>query len=140
MLVTKKIRPGTVINQFVTNIDVQQSLLGLIGIKPCGREQGRDASGLLQGKKIEWTDEAMIHHSSLESAGIFTPEYELVLKAKGNHMLFDRLNDPEQTKNLYNNPEYAKVMNDLVKRIIRHNIAVDAPAVSWLTKKRVIDS
>ncbi|MHC4241623.1 MAG: hypothetical protein ACYSU4_04410, partial [Planctomycetota bacterium] len=89
---------------------------------------------LLRGEKIKWTDEAMIHHSSLESAGIFTPEYELVLKAKGNHMLFDRINDPEQIKNLYNIPKYRKVQNDLAKRIIRHNINVNAPAVSWLKK------
>ncbi len=80
----------------------------------------------------------MIHHSSLKSAGIFTPEYELVLKAIGNHMLFDRLKDPEQTKNLYNNPEYAKVLNDLAKRVIRHNIEVDSPAASWL-KAKIID-
>ncbi|MHC4587352.1 MAG: sulfatase-like hydrolase/transferase [Planctomycetota bacterium] len=130
----KRIRPSTVINNFVTNVDVQQTLLGLMKIKPCGREQGRDASGLLRGEKIKWTDEAMIHHSSLESAGIFTPEYELVLKAKGNHMLFDRINDPEQIKNLYNIPKYRKVQNDLAKRIIRHNINVNAPAVSWLKK------
>jgi len=130
----KRIRPGTEINNFVTNVDVQQTLLGLMGIKPCGREQGRDASGLLRGKKIKWKDEAMIHHSSLQSAGIFTPEYELVLKANGNHMLFDRINDPEQVENLYNNPKYSNVKKDLARRIIRHNIDVDAPAVSWLEK------
>jgi len=130
----KRIRAGTVINNFVTNVDVQQTLLGLMEIKPCGREQGRDASGLLRSEKIKWTNEAMIHHSSLEAAGIFTPEYELVLKAKGNHMLFDRINDPEQTKNVYNNSDYRKIMGELAKRIIRHNIDVNAPAASWLKK------
>ena len=130
----KRIRAGTAINNFVSNVDVQQTLLGLMGIKPCGREQGRDASGLLRGEKINWIDEAMIHHSSLESAGIFTPEYELVLKAKGNHMLFDRINDPEQIKNLYNNSKYRNITKDLTKRIIRHNMDVNAPAVSWLKK------
>ena len=128
----KKIRPGTVINHFVTNVDVQQTLLGLMGIKPCGREQGRDASPLLQGEKAGWVDEAMIHHSTLESAGIFTPKCELVLKADSNHMLFDRANDPEQTKNLYNNPNYKRVINELAERIIQHNIRVNAPAASWL--------
>lgn len=128
----KKIRPGTVINNFITSVDVQQTLLGLMEIKPCGREQGRDASGLLRGQKNEWTDEAMIHHSSLNSAGIFTPDYELVLKANGNHMLFDRLNDPEQMKNLNNNPDYKQVMKNLAERILRHNIEVNAPAASWL--------
>ena len=133
----KRIRAGTVINNFVTNVDVQQTLLGLMGFKSCGREQGRDASGLLRGEKIKWTDEAMIHHSSLESAGIFTPEYELILKAKGNHMFFDRINDPEQIKNLYNNPDYRKVFNDLATRIIRYNIDINAPAVSWLNKIKI---
>ncbi len=132
----KKIRPGTVINQFVTNVDVPQTLLGLMGIKPCGREQGRDASCLLRGEKIEWANEAMIHHSSLASAGIFTPEYELVLKANGDHMLFDRLKDPDQMKSLHNNPDYRKVMEKLAQRILRHNTEINAPAASWL-KPRV---
>jgi len=53
-------------------------------------------------------------------------------------MLFDRINDPEQTKNLYNNPGYRKVKNDLARRIIRHNIKVNSPAASWL-KEKLID-
>ena len=128
----KKIKSGTEINHFVTNVDVQQTLLGLMEIEPCGREQGRDASSLLRGEKCDWKDEAMIHHSSLESAGIFTPEYELVLKANGQHMFFNRPNDPEQTKNLRDNPEFKKTMRILTQRIIRHNIEVHAPALSWL--------
>ena len=127
-----KIRAGTEIERFVTNVDVQQTLLGLMGIAPCGREQGRDASPLLRGQNVEWKDEAMIHHSSLESAGIFTPQYELVLKSDGSHMLFSRLNDPEQTTNLRDDPQYAGVMRELAQRVIRHNIEVDSPAVSWL--------
>jgi len=133
------IQPGTAVNHFVTNVDVQQTLLGLMGIKPCGREQGRDASPLLRGEKVEWKDEAMIHHSSLESAGIFTPKYELVLKANGNHMLFDRLSDPEQTRNLCGNLEHSDVMRELAGRIFRHNIDVGAPAISWL-KRQVAES
>jgi len=128
----KKIRPEMVINHFVTNVDVQQTLLGLMEIEACGREQGRDASPLLRGERVEWIDEAMIHHSTLKSAGIFTPEYELVLKADGNHMLFNRANDPEQTKNLHGDPKYKKVADDLTMRVIRHNTQVNAPAASWL--------
>jgi len=131
----KKIRAGTVVEQFVTNVDVQQTLLGLMGIEPSGREQGRDASPLLRGEEIEWKDEAMIHHSSLEAAGVFTPKYELVLKANGQHMLFDRLNDPEQTKNLCGNTEYRDIMRELAARIVEHNVEVDAPAVSWLKQQ-----
>jgi uncharacterized sulfatase len=131
----KKIRAGTVINHFVTNVDVQQTLLGLIGIKPCGREQGRDASCLLRGEEVRWTDEAMIHHSTLESAGIFTSKHELVLKSNGDHTLFDRLSDPEQTKSLFTNPSYKQIIMELSARVIRHNVEVDAPAASWLKRE-----
>lgn len=131
----KKIKAETAISHFVTNVDVQQTLLGLMEIKPSGREQGRDASPLLRGEQADWKDEALIHHSSLESAGIFTQEYELVLKANGNHMLFSRLNDPEQTKNLHDNPKYRNILRELAKRIVRHNIKVEAPALSWLKQQ-----
>ena len=123
------------IDRFVTNVDVQQTLLGLMGIEPCGREQGRDASPLLRGEPVEWKDEAMIHHSSLQSAGIFTPAYELVLKADGKHMLFDRVNDPEQTMNLSGSPEHSDIMRDLTGRVVRHNIDVRSPDVSWLKRQ-----
>ncbi|MBE3097383.1 MAG: sulfatase-like hydrolase/transferase [Planctomycetes bacterium] len=128
----KKIKPGTVVDAFVTNVDVQQTVCGLVGVKPGGREQGRDASPLLRGEKAEWEDAAWIHHSSLEGAGLFTPKYELVLKAGGQHMLFDRPKDPEQTKNLADDPACKDVMRAMGKRILQHHEQVASPAVSWL--------
>ena len=37
-----------------------------------------------------------------------------------------------QTKNLYNNSEYKKAVDELTKRIIQHSIRVDSPGISWL--------
>jgi len=128
----KKIPAGLVLDRFVTNVDVQQSLLGLMGIKPCGREQGRDASALLRGEKIDWKDAAWIHHSSLKSAGIFTPKWELVLKASGAHVLFDRENDPEQVRNLATNPADKKVLAKLARQVIEHHRELKSPAMAWL--------
>ena len=128
----EKIPRGTVIDHFVTNVDVQQTLLGLMGIQPCGREQGRDASGLLQGHEAEWEDVAWIHHSSLKSAGLFTPKYEIVLDAGGSHMLFDRQEDPEQTKNLAADPAHKKVLAELARRVVEHHRKLKSPAMEWL--------
>jgi hypothetical protein len=47
-------------------------------------------------------------------------------------MLFDRLKDPEQTRNLCDDPQYGDVMRALAQRVIQHNIEVDSPALSWL--------
>ncbi len=130
----KKVKRGAVIDEFVTNVDVQQTLLGLMGIEPSGREQGRDASPLLRGEAVRWKNEAMIHHSSLKSAGVFTPEYELILKENGQHMLFNRLHDPEQTANLFSRVAHGNVVQELKDRIVRHHNHVASPAVSWLNK------
>jgi uncharacterized sulfatase len=128
----RRIRAGTVVEKFVTNVDVQQTLCGLIGVKPCGREQGRDAAPLACGEKVEWEDVAWIHHSSLQGAGIFTPTYELVLDAKGRHMLFDRQMDPEQIRNLAGDPACRETMRAMGRRIAEHHEQVSSPAAQWL--------
>lgn len=128
----RQIPPDTVLDRFVTNVDVQQTLLGLMGIEPCGREQGRDASGLLRGKRRKWEDVAWIHHSSLKGAGIFTPRRELVLRSNGDHMLFDRIADPEQTNNLAGDRAHRSALKKLAGRVLRHHRALDSPAMEWL--------
>ena len=127
-----RIRARTVVERFVTTVDVQQTLLGLMGIAPCGREQGRDASRLLCGETPEWEDIAFIHHSSLRAAGIFTPEWEIVLKSSGQHMLFNRLRDAEQTSDLAASPESGDVFGRLKARLIEHHASVESPAATWL--------
>jgi uncharacterized sulfatase len=128
----KKIRAGTVVDRFVTNVDVQQTVCGLVGVRPSGREQGRDASPLLCGEKREWEDVAWIHHSSLQGAGLFTPKYELVLKSDGQHMLFDREMDPEQTRNLAGDPACRETVRAMARRLLEHHERVASPAAGWL--------
>jgi len=128
----KAIRPGTVVDGFVTNVDVQQTVCGLIGLKPCGREQGRDASPLLRGRTAPWEDVAWIHHSSLQGAGLYTPKRDLVLKSDGKHMFFDLEKDPEQAKNLAADPASREEMRAMGKRILAHHEQVASPAAQWL--------
>lgn len=130
----KKIKKGTVVNRVFSTVDFQRTILGLMDIEPCGAEQGRDGSPVLQGEDIEWKDEAFIHHSSLKRAGIFTPEYELAVLKEGDHILFDRINDPLQINNLFNRPEYRDIVRNLTKRVIEHNRKFDSPALKWLTE------
>jgi arylsulfatase A-like enzyme len=59
----------TVIDNVLSTVDFRATVLGLMGVDPCGREQGRDGSPLLRGERAEWRDEAFLHHSSHERAG-----------------------------------------------------------------------
>jgi arylsulfatase A-like enzyme len=132
----RAIAPGTVISHIVSTVDVQPTLLGLMGFPPCGREQGRDASPLLRGERMDWEEVAFLHHSTLHRAGIFTPEYELALVKDSEHILFDRQHDPHQTRNLFYDARYRNVVAELVERILEHHIAVASPAVEWLREVR----
>lgn len=132
-----KLKAGTVIDRMISLVDFQQTLLGVLGITPCGREQGRDASPLLQGERIEWMDEVYIHPNDVPRAGIFTPDYELAYVGRGwqrethhafqDHILFDRRKDPNQLNNLFRLPEYAAVIEELTQRIVAHHQRMDTP-------------
>ncbi len=128
----EKIAAGTRIDRIVSTVDVQPTLARLMGVAPSGREQGHDASPMLCGRKTEWTDASWLHHSSLQRAGVFTPEYELALIRGGGHILFDRVNDPEQTHNLYSDPARKAVVGELTARVIAHHREVKSPALQWL--------
>jgi len=131
----KKIPAGTVIEHVVSTVDFQPTILALMGIAPCGREQGRDASSLLRGEETDWRSEAFIHHSSFERAGIFTDEFELAYVKDAEPILFDRKNDLNQVYNLFGARACRSVVAELTERIIEHNIVFEAPAAEWLKQK-----
>lgn len=126
------IAPGTVVERIIGMVDFQQTVLGLLGLPASGREQGRDASPFFRGQDAEWTDEAFIHHSRFGYSGIFTPEFELGLARCGEHVLFNRRNDPEQIHNLIDDPAHEDIKYELAERVVRHNRDLDSPAMEWL--------
>ncbi len=126
------VRGGTVIERVVSTVDFPPTILRLMGQEPCGREQGRDASPLLRGRTTAWRDEAFLHHSSLDRAGIFTADFELCLVRGEEHVLFDRRSDPQQVHNLFGDERYADVVADLTGRVVTHNERIGSPAASWL--------
>jgi arylsulfatase A-like enzyme len=146
----EKINKETVVDEYISLVDFQQTLLGLLGVEPCGKEEGCNASPLLQGEKINWVDEIFIYTHLDTGAGIITPEYELAymhkyhsyeengplsckIKPPGSDgILFDRIQDPYQENNLINNPTYKKVLKKLHNRLVEHNRAVESPTVKWL--------
>ena len=127
------IEPATVVDQFVSAVDVQQTLLGLLSVSPSGAEQGRDASPLLLGRSTAWDDEVFIYGTAYDRAGIITPEYEMAYVRQGvDHILFDRSSDPLQVKNLFYDASYAEVVASLTQRLLAHNRAIEAPEAAWL--------
>ena len=129
-----RVRRGTRIRNLLGSVDFQPTLLGLLGMPASGREQGRDGAHLILGREGEWVDEAFIHHSSHKRAGIFTPQWELAYVEGSEHILFDRVNDPDQVNNLFDDPAHGDTVRELFERVVSHNREVEAPARAWLEK------
>ena len=51
----------------------------------------------------------------------------------GDSVLFDRVSDPEQVHNLYDDPGHRGVVDQLSERVRAHHAAVDSPALEWLS-------
>jgi uncharacterized sulfatase len=129
-----KIKPGTVIDKLVSTVDFQQTVLGLMELEPSGREQGHDASPLLQQEcpGEPWVDRAFVYHHSNKRAGIFTPDYELAYVAGGEPLLFDRKGDPEQLHNLFTEDRYKDVVQGLTRELVLHHASMGSPATGWV--------
>jgi uncharacterized sulfatase len=121
-----------VVDRIIASVDVAPTLLGLIEAAVPERVQGRDASSFFLGHSPDeagmWADEAFIHPNDVPRTGIFTPEFELAYVGKGwkgglfkDHILFDRMNDPLQVNNLFTDPAYAEVVEQLTRRIVLHH-------------------
>jgi arylsulfatase A-like enzyme len=131
-------------------VDLLPTVLGLLGVEGPREVQGADASvcatggarahcGAIShweraGVKVRhaWDDAAFFHHSHFDLAGVFTPDYELALWRSGEGALFSRRNDPEQLRNLFDEPDYAAVRRELRDRVVAHNRAIGSPAAAWL--------
>ncbi|MCK5821804.1 MAG: sulfatase-like hydrolase/transferase [Bacteroidales bacterium] len=113
-------------------VDFMPGILNLLGIEPNEEVQGRDFSRLLTDENVEWKEEAQIHHALHKGAGLFTPDYYLLLHRTGEHLLFDRKNDPKELYNLYNDPDLQLVIIEMTNRILEHHKLYNTPEWEWL--------
>jgi arylsulfatase A-like enzyme len=128
------IAPGTRVDNVLSTVDFQPTILSLMGVSCCGREQGRNGVGLLQGHDNDWDDSAFLYHNSHGYAGVFTPFHELVLAKEGDSILFDRQSDPDQPRNLFADPDHSEIRDLLARRVIQHNNELGSPAAEWLSR------
>jgi arylsulfatase A-like enzyme len=133
------VQPGSINYDLVLNLDFAQTILDVAGVTVPEQMQGRSFKPLLQGKSVaDWRDSMYYHfydngHFRIPShLGVRTGRYKLICfygdgKNEGNLQvrddifweLYDIQVDPQETKNLYHDPDYSSIVKDLKKELAR---------------------
>ena len=130
------VKPGTVINDFVSNIDTFASVLGILNVPiPDGvKQEGMDFSPLLRGEKAKWRDTVFgqydLHNGGLAYMRMIrTDEWKLVRHHYANQMdeLYNLKSDPGETRNLYGNPAHRQIREQLQERLTAWMRSIDDP-------------
>jgi len=121
------VRPGTLVKSMVTNEDYFPSILTMLGV-PIPKEshyQGRDFTPFLKGKTVpNWRNAMfgqyqMINNAKDSMRMVRTADWKLIrhYKVEGKDELYHLKNDPKESKNLYNNPEYKSIQKKMQVRL-----------------------
>ncbi|MDH3650533.1 MAG: sulfatase [Saprospiraceae bacterium] len=121
------IQPGTTEEEMVQNLDFAQTFLEAAGIASPNDMQGESLMPLLKGEKDQWTRDAVYYHyyeyPSVHMVkrhyGVVTTEYKLAhfYYDVDEWELYDRKNDPQEMKNVYDDPEYADIIESLKTKL-----------------------
>lgn len=122
-----KIKPGSVSNALVQNIDFAPTMLDVAGVKIPEWMQGLSLKPILTGKQTELPRKELyyryyeypIDHYVLPHLGIREKQYKLIYFYTVNEWEFyDMKKDPAETSNLISFPEYQTEIDRMKKRLI----------------------
>lgn len=118
----KEIKPGTVNNDLVMNLDFAPTFLDYAGVEAPQDMQGESFRKLIAGEKVEWRDAIYYHYYEYPSEhmvkrhyGVRTDRYKLIhfYYDIDEWELYDLEKDPDEMKSVYNDPAYADVQKML---------------------------
>ena len=129
----KLIRPGTVIDKMVMNVDLAPSILDICRAEPLTNIHGRSWKKLLAGRTSDWR-KSLYYSYNYEKQfpytpnvrGVRTDEWKYVHYPNGDDKpdlykaeLYNLKNDPLETKNLINDPKYSYKVRELKAELLR---------------------
>ncbi len=123
----KEIKPGTVVNDMVVNVDLAPTILDYAQVEIPTDMQGDSWRSIAAGKTIPWRDAVYYHyyeypgpHMVKRHYGARTERYKLIhfYYDVDEWELYDLEKDPYEMRNVYNNPAYVEVQEMMHRKLI----------------------
>jgi arylsulfatase A-like enzyme len=118
----KEIKAGTTANQLIQNLDFAPTFLDYAGVEIPSDMQGESFRKIVSGESSEWRDAIYYTYYEYPSVhmvkrhyGVRTNRYKLMhfYYDIDEWELYDLEKDPSEMKNVYNDPAYAGVQQDM---------------------------
>lgn len=127
---------GSVSDSLVQNLDLAPTMLDMAGIEVPSRMQGESLVPILKGETSQWRDSMYYHyyeypavHQVQKHEGVRTDHYKLIHFYEIDEWeMFDFKNDPNEITNLYDNPAYGTIQNDLKQKLAALKVQYKVPA------------
>lgn len=122
----KEIKAGTTANQLIQNLDFAPTFLDYAGVEIPSDMQGESFRKLVSGESSVWRDAIYYTYYEYPSVhmvkrhyGVRTNRYKLIhfYYDIDEWELYDLEKDPSEMKNIYNDPAYAGIQQDMHVRL-----------------------
>jgi len=133
----KEIKPGTVVDEVVNNVDFAESMIDYGGQPIPAAMSGYSFRKLLQGDTASWKRDATIYYFYSSSCprhyGVRTKDYKLLryVGKKGGEVigsdLFDLRKDPNEMVSVFDDPEYAEIRKMMEQKLADEMATIQLP-------------
>jgi len=122
----KEIKPGTVVNELIQNLDFSATFLDYANTPVPEDVQGESFRKIVSGESKDWRDaiyytyyEYPGEHNVQRHHGIRTDRYKLIhfYYDSDTWELYDLEKDPSEMNNLYNHPDYMEVQEEMHQKL-----------------------
>ena len=123
------IEKGQVSDLFIGQYDLMPTILDMAGLNvEIANSPGRSFAEHLKGNELDaWSDAVYLDQEATRAIRTNRYAYWKRLQGTGEHELYDMQTDPGQEDNLYGNPDYVEVIEQLDRRLTQFFATYSAP-------------